>query len=136
MGIKISELPEILSGGIADENQIPTALDGTTYRIPYDKLRFDINTIPYAQFNNGSNDITLNNWGFWTASDECSELYNVNMPDTSIYGGKLLILYNRTNLNIPISGIQTFDGSLSILPPQSSYVCFSIGLEWILMASL
>lgn len=131
MSVKISELPEQTTS-IPDESFFPMIDDNPyTKKVNWASMVFQINTIPYSQFNNGSNEITLENWGLWEASDDCGDLFNVNMPFSGTYPGKILILFNRTTIDIPIVGLYGFDGPLSTLGAQSSYICFSNGLEWI-----
>jgi hypothetical protein len=136
MGIKISALPEQTTE-LTNDFDFPV-VDNTgpeTKRVGFDVLYSSINVIPFAVFNNGGDDITLGNWGFWDASDDCGELFTVNLPNPGDYAGKLLILRNRTNLSIPISSIVEADGaSTTILYPTRVYICLSNNSDWIVIA--
>ena len=134
MGIKISELPQIPSGAIADENIIPTVYDGTTSKIPYDQLKFDINTIPVQTFDNTGGDITLYNYGFWYTFT-VNDAFSVTLPDASNFYGKFLIIMNRdTSTALPISGILGFDGFINNIGVQEVYTCISNGDDWVLIS--
>lgn len=135
MGIKISALPQQTTT-LLDEFQFPM-IDDTpeTKRVGFDVLYSSINVIPISTFNNGASDITLGNWGFWNASDDCGELFTVNMPSAGTFNGKLLILRNQTNLAIPISAIVEADGSsTTILNPTRTYICISNGTNWLIIS--
>ena len=135
MGIKISELPQQTT--LADEFQFPM-IDDTpeTKRVGFDVLYSSINVIPYSTFNNGSNDITLGNWGLQDASGDCGEIFTVNLPNPGDFPGNILILRNQNDaINIPISGIVATDGtSITTLAVTSCYICFSNGLNWLVIS--
>lgn len=136
MGIKISALPDQTS--LFDECKFPMIDDNpTTKKVGFDIMSFAINTIPFSIFNNGSNDITLGNWGLQDASADCGEIFTVNLPNSGDFTGKILILRNQNDaINIPISGIVAADGtSITTLPITSCYVCFSNGLNWLVIAT-
>ena len=135
MGIKISELPQQTT--LADEFQFPM-IDDTpeTKRVGFDVLYSSINVIPYSTFNNGSNDITLGNWGLQDASGDCGEIFTVNLPNPGDFTGKILILRNQNDaITIPISGIVELDGTTTTtLGTTRCYICFSNGSDWLVIS--
>lgn len=141
MGIKISALPQ-QTAELNNDFDFPV-VDNTgpeTKRVNFDVLYSSINVIPISDFDNSTGEVTLSNWGFHNASDDCGTLNSIYVPNPSNFPNKLLIIRNRNNFQIPIGNsgfIEQLDSTnLVELGAGTAYTMISNGSFWYIISQI